>query len=218
MTTGALISGGKDSWYAAYCANKKVDFVICVISDNTDSYMFHTDNIKYVKKQTQLTESIYIQKETKGKKEEELKDLENVLSSLGLDELYVGAVASNYQRIRVEEICEKLNIKCKPPLWGRNDFDLLEEMIENDFEIIITTVAAGGLSKDFLGKKINKDTIKGLKKIHKKYEISPVGEGGEYETFVLNCPLFERKLKVKKSKVTWDKNTRSGTYKILKLE
>jgi diphthamide synthase (EF-2-diphthine--ammonia ligase) len=41
----------------------------------------------------------------------------------------------------------------------------------------------------------------------KKYKIHPVGEGGEFETFVLDCPLFERPLKVIGANFTGEKNS-----------
>ena len=46
-----------------------------------------------------------------------------------------------------------------------------------------------------------------MKKLNEKYKINPAGEGGEFETFVLNCPLFKRELKVKSFKDFGEKNS-----------
>ena len=75
--------------------------------------------------------------------------------------------------------------------------ELLEDLIKNKFEIIITGVAAYPLGKDWIGRKLDKKMIKELVTLNKKYKINPAGEGGEAETFVLNSPLFKKPLKIK---------------------
>ncbi len=71
------------------------------------------------------------------------------------------------------------------------------KLIKNKFKIIITGVFAYPLTKSWLGRKIDKKFIFDVKELQKKYKIHPAGEGGEFETFVLNCPLFKEELKVK---------------------
>ena len=73
--------------------------------------------------------------------------------------------------------------------------------MKNKFEVVITGVFAYPLTKSWLLKKINKEFIKEMKELNKKYKISPTGEGGEFETFVLNCPLFKKPLKITDSKI-----------------
>jgi len=53
---------------------------------------------------------------------------------------------------------------------------------------------------------LNENFIKEIKKLNKKYEIHVAGEGGEFETFVLNCPMFSRGLKVIRKKVLKEGN------------
>jgi uncharacterized protein (TIGR00290 family) len=74
---------------------------------------------------------------------------------------------------------------------------LLEDLIKNKFKVIIVGVFAYPLDEKWLGRKIDKKFIEEMKKLNEKYKINPAGEGGEFETFVLDCPLFKRKLKVK---------------------
>ena len=85
---------------------------------------------------------------------------------------------------------------------GKNEEEYLSELIQNKFEAILTGVFACPLNESWLGKEINQEFINELKKINKKYEINLVGEGGEFETFVLNCPLFKKPLTIIDKKIS----------------
>ena len=139
---------------------------------------------------------------TKGQKEEELKDLEKAIQKakreFGIGAVVTGAVASVYQTSRIQKICDKLNLECLNPLWQKNPEEYWDELLKNGFEIIITGVSADGLGEEWLGQKIDWRILNKLKEIKSKFGIHLSFEGGEAETFVLNCPLFSRELKIKK--------------------
>ena len=106
-------------------------------------------------------------------------------------------MASNYQKERIDKICNKLKIASIAPLWHIEPKKYLKELIRHDFKIIITGIAADGLTKDFLGSGIDNNFIKKIEKLN----IHAGGEGGEYESLVLDCPLFKKKLKIKKARI-----------------
>src|SRR3989344_6698824 len=214
MKIAVLFSGGKDSCYSAYLAKKKGYELVCLItvySDNQESYMFHTPSVKKTKKQAEVMNLPLVIQKTKGEKEEELKDLKNAISiakeKYGINTLVTGALHSEYQASRIQKICDEIGIKCFNPLWHKNEIEYLEELVKNKFKIIITGVAAFPLDKTWLGKEINKEFIKDAKKLKEKYKIHPAGEGGEFETFVLDCPLFEKPLNVVGKKISGEKNS-----------
>lgn len=207
MKIACLISGGKDSLYSAYLEskNKEIACLITLYSENKESYMFHTPNIKKVKNQAKVMDLPLIIQKTKGKKEEELVDLENAIKraikKYKIKGITTGALHSKYQANRIQKICNKLNIECINPLWKKDEIEYLEELIKNNFKIIITAVAAYPLDESWLGKEIDKNFIKKALELKKKYKIHPAGEGGEFETFVLNCPLFKRELRIRNKKI-----------------
>lgn len=208
MQIAALVSGGKDSLYAAYLASKEHELV-CLISlksRNTASYMFHIPNIELTKLQAGTMGLPIIFAQTKGKKEEELKDLrkaiEFAVDKYGAEAVVSGALYSEYQKTRIDNICKGLGIKSLAPLWHRDAEEYLKELVKNGFESIITAVAAEGLNKGFLGMKIDNDFLKRVKRLN----INFAGEGGEYESFVLSCPLFRKKIKIKKAKIKMEKD------------
>lgn len=203
MKLGLLFSGGKDSTYAGYLAEKhghEISCLISILSENPESFMFHTPSIKKVEKQAQAMKIPIVLKKTKGEEELELDDLEKAIAraikDYKIEGIITGAVESVYQATRIQKICAKYNIECFNPLWQKNQIELLKELIKNKFDVIITGVFAEGFDETWLGRKIDKDMIEELKLLSKKHSINPAFEGGEAETFVLNCPLFSKGLKV----------------------
>ncbi len=215
MKIGILFSGGKDSTFTTYYYIQQGWDVKCLItlkSKNKTSYMFHTPNIDITKLQAEAMELPLIEQTTLGEKETELKDLKKAFQKAKkqykIEGIAVGAVASDYQAERVNRICEQLDLKCFTPLWHKNQELLLKDMIDNGFNIIIQSIAAYGLTKEWLGRQITKKALKELMILHKKYGLHPAGEGGEYESLVLDCPIFKKKLMIKKAKpMMEDENT-----------
>ena len=139
MKCAVLFSGGKDSTYAAFIAKKhgyELSCLISIISENPESYMFHTPSISKVKQQASVMKIPLIIQKTKGEKEKELKDLEFAIKKakdeFGIEGIVTGAVESVYQASRIKKICDKLNLDCFNPLWKKNQIELLEDLIKND--------------------------------------------------------------------------------------
>ena len=198
-----LFSGGKDSAYAAYLAKKAGYELTCLISlfsKNKESYMFHTPSIQQVKKQAKVMGLPLVIKETEGIKEQELDDLENIIKQakekFKIDTIITGALHSEYQASRIQKICDKQGIRCFNPLWHKDEIEYLHELLDAKFKVIVTGVFAYPLDKSWLGRRINKQFIGDVNKLKDKYKIHAAGEGGEFETFVLNCPLFKKELKI----------------------
>ena len=207
MKLAALISGGKDSIYAVFRASKehKIACLISFKSKRSDSYMFHIPNIDLVKLQAKAMNLPLIFMESSGIKEKELEDIKKALKiaikKYNIQGAVSGALASNYQKNRIDKICRELKLKSIAPLWHINPEQYLKDLIKNKFEIVITGIAAEGLNESMLGKKMDQSLIEELKKINETIGIHIAFEGGEAETLVLDCPLFKQKLKIKKAKI-----------------
>jgi len=205
MKLGVLFSGGKDSAYALFKAMEKEEVVclISIISENKESYMFHTPNIEMTKLQAEAIGLPLIRKTTEGVKEEELRDLENAIKEakekFGIEGIVTGAIASVYQSTRIQKICDSLGLSCLNPLWKKDQVKFLHELVDNNFRVMITGVFAYPFTEDWLGREINDDTIKELVKLREKYEIHPSGEGGEIETTVLDAPFFRKRIEILES-------------------
>lgn len=212
MKAAVLFSGGKDSAMALYKALKEghdVKYLVSVISDNPDSYMFHVANIHITELSAEAAGIPLIKKVSKGIKEEELKDLTRVLrelKELGIEAVFSGALYSEYQKSRIDKICSDLNLKSCTPMWHVDASDYMNEIIELGFEVIITSVSAEGFDKSWLGKKIDKELLNELIKLNDKYGVNLAFEGGEAETLVLDCPVFNAKIIVNEAEKIWDRD------------
>ncbi|MGE0793059.1 MAG: diphthine--ammonia ligase [Candidatus Woesearchaeota archaeon] len=202
MKFGLLLSGGKDSLYSAYLASKEHKLVcaITIYSENKDSYMFHTPNIKWVGLQTESMGIPLMIAKTKGVKEEELVDLKKAISDaveqFGIECIVTGAIGSVYQAERIQKICDELGLVCLNPIWQKNQVELLHELVSNKFHVIVGAIAAYGLDKNWIGKELDSKMILKLSELQKKFGLNPAFEGGEVESFVIDCPLFSKKIEI----------------------
>lgn len=215
MIMAALFSGGKDSMYAIYQVIKKdhkIKYLATIHSKNPYSYMYHTSNIGLTLIQSRCLDIQLVSKESKGEKEKEVEDLKILLNNLGVGGVVCGAIASNYQRKRIEKVCKELKLKLLTPLWNKDPEELLREMLKNKFEIIITSVSADGFDERWLGRKIDEKCIEDLIELNKNFGINISGEGGEYESLVLDCPIFKRKILITEAEEIWKDN--NGIYEI----
>jgi len=218
MKLGVLFSGGKDSTLALHKAAEKqeVTCLITLVSENKESYMFHTPNINVTALQAEALGLPLIRKATAGKPEEELKDLEEAIAQaitdFKIEGVVTGAVESVYQAARIQQICNRLGVWCVNPLWKKNQKALLDEIVALGFKAIISGVFAYPLDRKWLGKQINEEMIAQLVALSEEYGLSPSGEGGEIETTVLDAPLFKKKIEVLAFEV--DAKGNSGIFKI----
>ena len=207
MKLGILFSGGKDSYLAMQMAatNHEISCLLTMDSHNLDSWMFHTPAIKWTKLQSESLGIPQIIQETDGVQDRELDDLfeliEKAKKEYSIQGIVTGALASTYQSIRIQKICNKLKLWCFNPLWQLSQEKLLEKLQTSKVTSIITGVAAEPFDESWLGKEIDSSTINELLSYSKKYRINPAGEGGEFESLVINGPLFAKKLKIHSSKI-----------------
>jgi ABC transporter with metal-binding/Fe-S-binding domain ATP-binding protein len=218
MKVAVLYSGGKDSNLALNYALKSKDIevkcLITVYSKNTASYMFHTPNIHITELQAKASQIPIMIKKTEGEKELELEDLKAIIrDAIGkykINGIFTGAVKSTYQASRIQKICDELRIKCINPLWQKSEDDIIADIERLGFKVIISGVFAYPLTKEYVGKILNKSMAEKLKKLN----VSPIGEGGEIETTVLHAPFFKKEIIIQEFKIEGEGH--SWNYKIKK--
>jgi len=207
MRVAVLVSGGKDSVLALHHILNKGYEVKCLVSMiplRADSWMFHYPNIRLTDMLAKAVGIPLIKAETSGVKEKEVQDLKRLINKLDVEGVVSGAIASSYQKTRIDTVCRQLELKSVTPLWHEDPLDILKEILELNFEVVITGVYAYGFDRQWLGKKIDEDTVDALVRMNKKYQTSIVGEGGEYETLVLDAPFFKKRIKILESETIWE--------------
>lgn len=206
MRVAPLVSTGKDSTYAMQLAARAHDVVAlgAMVPSSEDSWMFHRPTRDLLNLFARATDTAIVIEETAGEKEKELDDLRRLLTrlkELGAEGIVTGAVASTYQRTRVEDLCDDLGLHVLSPLWGKDGAELLEEMLDAGMEIMVVKTAARGLGEEWLGRVIDRDALEELKELNEEHGVHVAGEGGEYETLTLASPLFRGRIEVQDTEV-----------------
>jgi len=219
MRLASLLSGGKDSVYAMYLAMREgheISVLITIASKNPESYMFHVPNIHLTKLQAEAMGIPLIFRKTEGVKEEELEDLKfalkEAIEEYRIEGIVSGAIFSNYQRSRIDDMAEELGLTSLSPLWRQKPKDLLSEMVAEGFRVIISAVAAGGMGPEWLGVEISARIIEELADLHNICYVCTAGEGGEFETLVIDAPIFDKTINIIDAEKEWD--GQSGVYSI----
>ncbi|MCS7123304.1 MAG: diphthine--ammonia ligase [Candidatus Aenigmarchaeota archaeon] len=220
MRLAVLYSGGKDSTLALIRALRyhNVVCLITILSENKFSYFFHTSNIELTKYQAEAIGIDIFNFYTSGEKDVEIKDLENAIKEckkeFGIEGIVSGVIRSKYQLSRIKEICRKLDLFCLTPLWLISSREEIEEIEKNKIEAIITQVSSYPMDEKYLGRKIDRNVFEELEKM----KIDFAGEGGEYETFVLDANIFKKRIEIVEFEKFFDEKENFGSFIIKKVK
>ena len=148
---------------------------------------------------------------TRSKSDEtvdELYALENLLQNAKeqyqIEGLVHGGIKSRFQREKFEYLCSKLDLIAVAPLWNTEPEQYMNDLLDAAFVFILTTVSSDGLNDTWLGRPITRSDIVTLRHLSDKFGFNLNFEGGEAETFVINCPLFSNSIKINQARKTWD--------------
>jgi len=198
MRVAALFSGGKDSSYALFCAQHygwDVSCLVSVFSASQESYMYHVPAIELTRLAAMSIGLPLVEVYAPPTPEEELIPLKESLGAMDIDGIVSGALALEYQRRRLDQVCHDIGIKSFAPLWHKSQREYVHELVSEGFEVIVTGCYAEGLGEEWLGRKLDEKALEDLDRLHKKYGISIAGEGGEYESFVAYGPHMSRRVR-----------------------
>jgi len=227
-----LFSGGKDSSWAVYRAleaNLNVERLLTV-HPSADSYMYHVPETQLAELAAESMDIEHISVEpgnlgatdvddAGAQGDRELEPLEAALrelqGELDIEGVTAGAIESEFQTHRIEDMCDRLDIELFAPLWQRNPEALATEMLEAGFEITILQVAAYGLDESWLGRTLDAEAVDELRELNEEYGVHLLGEGGEFETFVTNGPHMSKRIELE-YKTEWNDN--SGRIRITNAE
>ena len=209
----SLFSGGKDSSWALYRALEEGLNVsrLLTVHPAGDSYMYHTPATELA---ALAAESVGIDlvevspddfgaddvDDAGAQGDAELEPMEAALGAIAADDgvdlagVTAGAVESEYQTSRIRAMCDRLGIDLFAPLWGEDPVALAESMFDAGFEIRIVQVAAYGLDESWVGRRYDADALSELLDLREEYGVHPLGEGGEFETYVVDGPHMSRRI------------------------
>ena len=194
----ALVSGGKDSLYSAYLADtqgRTVDELVVLRPEDPESMMFHTPNLDLVALQAEAWEKSYRSVPVDGRGEAaELAALERAITGTQ-GWLVAGAIASSYQWSRLLTAAGRAGRPVYVPLWRKDPGRVVREEIAAGLDIRLVQLAAETLGPELLGGRLDVPLLEELERRSATVRRTNVaGEGGEYETLVVDAPFFRSRI------------------------
>ena len=212
MKLASLFSGGKDSTYSIYKAKQMGHDVVCLVTifpKSPESQLLHFPAVELTKLQAKTMKIPQIVSELNSDRtEDELRVLKTLLEKakedFQIDGVLHGGISSEFQKKRFENICKENDLNILTPLWKTSPKEYMNEIINSGFKFILTSVSSDGLDETWLGKIITISDLSKLSELSDKYGFNLNFEGGEAETFVVDCPLYSHPIQITKSKKIWD--------------
>ena len=223
MKVAVMYSGGKDSTMALRYAldhGWQVEALISVKPKSTESFLYQFATVEWTRLSAEALDIplIHVKSEKIGPKEE-ADELEEIFKGLKVDAILAGGVGLQKTQIREwRRVAKKFGMDLIVPYENMTSEELFDKTIDSGFDIMLTDVATDGLGSDWIGKKLNRENAEEFKMLSKKFGFDILGEGGYYNSLVLDGPIFNKKIDVVKSKKIWDNKTYSGYLEILEAK
>ena len=214
MDVAILYSGGKDSTFAIQFAKDKawnIKYLVSVKPTRNDCFLFHYATVEQTKDLAEMLQipHFYVKcrvadplkeadivREVVEKNQKKLRVDAVVLGGTGLQETQLSSI---------QHALRPLNVEAFASHAGEEHDLIMDEMLKEGYEILVTQIASDGL-KEWLGKKITKENFAQLKKDSLKYGFHIGFEGGYADTLVTDCPLFSKRLVVEDMSLIFEDN------------
>ena len=107
---------------------------------------------------------------------------------LQIDGIVTGALRSDYQKTKLEMMCERLGVRSFSPIWHKSAKSHMSSLVNHGFGVVFTSVSTEGMDERWLGKELDMDSLETLEELSNRYRFNLDGEGGEFETIVVRAP------------------------------
>lgn len=211
MTVTALVSGGKDSIYAAYlagCQGWPADELVTVSPADPDSMLFHTPNLGLVELQAEAWGKRFRNVRAEGTGEAaELEALDRAVAG-DRGPVVAGAILSSYQWARLLRVAERHGRRVYAPLWRKDPSRVVREEIFAGLDIRFVHLSAEPLPQSWLGERLTLERLAELERLSSRVRaVNVAGEGGEYETLVVDAPFFSAPLVLDRTSTVLERST-----------
>lgn len=216
VRVACLVSGGKDSILAANVAHHwgwTIAAFVTLRPEHPNPELFHHPNTEWVRLQAEAAGVPWRSRELPSGADE-AEALGTALRGLAADGIVSGALASEFQRTRFERVCHGLGLRSFAPLWHHDPAQHLRDLLATRIRARIVHVAAEGLDRSWLGRELDLAAAEQLSRVAARSRLNVAGEGGEYETFVTDAPLFRSRIEIEAASTRWRRD--EGTWTIQK--
>lgn len=202
MTVVASWSGGKDSCFACFKAIQEgfeISNLLTMMATEGRSN-FHLIRADLLDAQAAALGIPLTKRETSPDSyEQEFKNALRQLKIAGVQGVVTGDIydVPLHEKGWLDRVCGEIGLRTIRPLWNRNTEQIFREFVTSGFDAIVTRVNTKMLSPEWLGRQLNKKFLEDIKRIG---NVDPCGENGEYHTFVIDGPLFTKRIEILESR------------------
>jgi diphthine-ammonia ligase len=200
MKVAVSWSGGLESSLACHKVIKEGHDVACLVAFVLDPYwpaMGHPPQIMCLQSESMGIPLIMLKVE-EPYKEGYRKAIAGLIETRGIEGIVTGDiyVVDDIHGNWMESVCDGLDIKVIMPLWAQDTLKVLDDEMSSGFRAVFTCVKQPWFNEEWIGRELNKDTVKDLLALAEKRGIDPCGENGEYHTMVIDGPIFKKPIKI----------------------
>jgi ABC transporter with metal-binding/Fe-S-binding domain ATP-binding protein len=186
--------------------------MITIRPADPESMMFHVPNLHLTALQAEAMGLPLLEETAASGEEGEQDALGRAFERAQADGIVVGAIASDYQHSRVNRAAHGLGLPVFAPLWRQDPRQLVHDYLRAGLRILFSSVSAEGLDASWLGRPWDVKTVRDLLKLQETRGVHPCGEGGEFETLVVDAPLFRKRLVIDRADAAWE--GRAGVWRV----
>ena len=202
MTVVASWSGGKDSCFACFKAIQEgfeISNLLTMMATEgrSDFHLIRADLLDA--QAAALGIPLTKQETTPDSYEQEFKNALRQLKIAGVQGVVTGDIydVPLHEKGWLDRVCGEIGLRTIRPLWNRNTEQIFREFVTSGFDAIVTRVNTKMLSPEWLGRQLNEKFLEDIKRIG---NVDPCGENGEYHTFVIDGPLFTKRIEILESR------------------
>jgi len=219
MKVAVMFSGGKDSVACCLYALQQgwqIEALVAIKPRTTEAYLWHYPTVEWTLLQAEaMGIPIILARTDEIGSQKEAGVLGNVFARLKSEAILLGGVGLQETQINeVKKVAKKFGKNVIVPFAGMTSEELLEYEIKQGFDIRITDVATDGLGREWIGKKLDFEAMIDLKHLSGKFGFDALGEGGQYNTFVVDGPIFKQRIEFLEEEKIWDSKTSSGYLEV----
>lgn len=206
-------SGGKDSSLALYYAMQTgtVSGLIVMLEEQGQRSRSHAMPLDIIQAQAKaIGLPVFMASSSWNDYEAKFIELLTQAKQQGAEVLVTGDLDMPEHGCWHNRITQQVGLKLGMPLWLRPHREVVEEFINLGFRSVIVTVNLKlGMTIEDLGKTLILEYIQELE----NRGIDPCGEGGEFHTTVIDGPIFNKAIPVRKLDIVYHEE-----YAFLPLE
>ncbi len=199
MKVAVMYSGGKDSNYAVEYAVRKgwqIEYLLSVKPTRTDCYLFHFATVEHTPIQAEALGLKHILARCSvADPVQEAMIVKEVVEKNRVDAVLLGGTGLQQTQIKsIQNALLPLGIEVFAAHSGEDHDAVVKTLINKGYDIRITQIATEGLSEKWLGKQIDRESFTELQKLSQQFGFHIGGEGGYYDTFVCDSPIFKKRI------------------------